>query len=192
MLDAKFWLEALALADPWLYRTAAIVTIVGAVVWLMNFLKARSSDHETVAVAESLPRTIRTADHDSHNRNGLIFPCTVIGCVAILAALFGVTAAWASQWIPDMSATQAAIVVSGLVAVIAGIFTGQLSQFMWRLTIPMRVKVALMLTATVYAAAMGTLITPTEYLYSNAGDVMEAGIPLLAGVVAFVIGRRMP
>ena len=87
-----------------------------------------------------------------------------------------------------------AILASSVIATNAGLLIGSFSTEieMWGASIPTRARVALLLTATVCAVGMGSLMTPTAYLYGSLGDVMEAVIPLAAGMIAFVIGRRLP
>lgn len=195
MIDAQFWSEI----DPWLYRTAAVCSIVmlmAAVIGLLvKYRKARASGQEVVASMDMAgqPATVHNGGYQDDWKDA-IFPCGAISLAVFAAWFFGLTGAWVSQWIPNADATPVAIIASTAVALCAGWFMGAISTSiqMWRVSIPGRTKIALFATATICAAFMGASITPSAYLYSSVSDVMEAAIPLAVGIGAFVIGRWLP
>ena len=175
--------------DPWLFRTAALVTLVGPAGWLLKHCAARVKVRQWAVEGPSEC----SPDHPGEDSwDNIILPCGAIYIAVVAVGLIGVTGAWISQWLPDVSASVAATVASTFTAASVGFVLGSISSEIeiWRSTISPRLKTALVMTATISAFGMGTFITPAEYLYENVNDVIEVIIPLLCGVASFLIGRQ--
>lgn len=171
----------------------SIVMLMSAVVGLLvKYRKARASGQEVSAGTPTAGQPIIAPNYGNDDSwKDLSLPCVAIGLAAFTVWLLGLVGAWGSQWFPGASATLMATMVSSVAAFFAGLFLGSFSTEIEtsRASIPTPARAALLLTATVSAVGLGALVTSTEHLYGSVGDVMEAGIPLAAGIIAFVIGR---